>query len=71
MEDPEKAVEKFLSPLLKRYDLRPVDMISFPGAVPERWAETEEQKNAVTPEKAKTWALEISTHLKKKSKYPL
>jgi menaquinone-dependent protoporphyrinogen IX oxidase len=66
MEEPEKAVEKFLSPLLKRYDLNPADMISFPGAVPERWAESEEQKHAVKPEKAKTWALEISTRLKEK-----
>lgn len=68
MGEPEKAVEKFLSPLVKRYDLRPDHMISFPGVVPERWAETDEQKHAVKPEKAKDWALEISLLLTKKSK---
>ncbi|MDG6218986.1 MAG: flavodoxin domain-containing protein [Candidatus Thermoplasmatota archaeon] len=64
MEEPEKAVEKYLTPLIKRYDLKPVHMISFPGTVPEKWAETDEQKHAVKPEKAKAWAIEIISLLR-------
>ncbi len=65
MEEPKKAVEKFLSPLVKKYDLEPKSMVSFPGIFPEKWAENEKQKNSVKPELAKTWAEEISRQVKK------
>ena len=64
-EEPEKAVEKFLNPLVKKYDLKPKLLVSFPGKMPERWAKYDDkQKMAVNPRNKKKWAKEISCRLK-------
>jgi menaquinone-dependent protoporphyrinogen oxidase len=60
IEEPEKAVEKFLQPLVKKYDLNPDSLVSFPGVTPEKWAKYDDgPKNTMKPELAKTWAEEI------------
>lgn len=64
MDEPEKAVEKFLDPLVKKYKLNPESMVSFPGWFPEKWAENEKQKNSVKPELAKRWAQKIFRQIK-------
>jgi menaquinone-dependent protoporphyrinogen oxidase len=63
-EDPDKAVKKFLDPIVSKYGLKPDSLVSFPGIIPEKWAENEEQKNAVKPELAKKWAKDISSKIK-------
>ena len=37
-EEPDKAVEKFLNPLVKKFDLKTDSLVSFPGKMPEKWA---------------------------------
>ena len=64
MEEPEKAVEKFLDPLVKKYDLKPVSLISFPGKFPDKWAENEEQKKSMKPELAIDWTQDIIQKIK-------
>ena len=65
-EEPEKAVEKYLDPLVKKYELKPKLIVSFPGKMPERWVKYDDnQKMAVNPDLAKIWAREISSQLKK------
>jgi menaquinone-dependent protoporphyrinogen oxidase len=60
IEEPEKAVEKFLQPLVKKYDLNPDSLVSFPGVTPEKWAKYDDgPKNTMKPELAKTWAEEV------------
>ena len=60
IEEPEKAVEKFLDPLAKKYDLKPASMVSFPGKTPEKWAKYDEGlKGTVKPDLAKSWAEQI------------
>ena len=59
IDKPDKAVDKFLRPLIQKYNLKPESLISFPGKVPERWAKLDNQKETMKPEKAKAWALEI------------
>ena len=66
IDEPDKAVEKFLQPIVKKYSLKPNSMISFPGIIPEKWADSDGQKNTVKIEKAKEWALEISRQIKSK-----
>jgi menaquinone-dependent protoporphyrinogen oxidase len=59
IEDSDKAVEKFLRPLMDKYGLKPVSLISFPGKIPEKWAKLDGKKETMKPEKAKAWAQEI------------
>ncbi len=60
IEEPEKAVEKFLQPLVKKYDLNPNSLVSFPGVTPEKWAKYDDgPKDTMKPELAKAWAEEI------------
>jgi len=66
IDEPDKAVEKFLQPIVKKYGLKPNSMISFPGIIPGKWADLDGQKNTVKIEKAKEWALEISRQIKSK-----
>ena len=63
IEDPEKAVEKFLHPLVEKYDLKPKSLVSFPGKIPDKWAKLEDQKETMMPDKAKTWAQEIASQI--------
>lgn len=60
IENPEKAVDKFLRPLVEKYNLKPKSLVSFPGIIPDKWAKLEDQKNTINPEKAKKWANEIA-----------
>jgi menaquinone-dependent protoporphyrinogen IX oxidase len=60
IEEPEKAVEKFLQPLVKKYDLNPNSLVSFPGVTPEKWSKYDNgPKDTMKPELAKAWAEEI------------
>jgi menaquinone-dependent protoporphyrinogen IX oxidase len=63
IEEPDKAVEKFLRPLVEKYNLKPKSLVSFPGKIPEKWAKLDSQKETMKPEKAKAWAQEISRHI--------
>jgi menaquinone-dependent protoporphyrinogen IX oxidase len=66
IEEPEKAVEKFLRPLVEKYNLKPKSLVSFPGKIPEKWAKLDGQKDTMKPEKAKAWAQEIARHIQSK-----
>ena len=66
IEDPDKAVEKFLRPLVEKYDLKPKSLVSFPGKIPEKWAKLDGQKETMKPEKAKVWAQEIARQIQRK-----
>jgi len=66
IEDPDKAVEKFLRPLVEKYNLKPNSLISFPGKIPEKWAKLDGQKETMKPEKAKVWAQEIARQIQRK-----
>ena len=66
IEEPEKAVEKFLQPLINKYDLKPESLVSFPGKIPEKWAKLDGQKDTLKPEKAKEWAHQIARMLQSK-----
>ncbi len=66
IEDPDKAVEKFLRPLVEKYDLKPKSLVSFPGKIPEKWAKLDSQKETMKPEKAKVWAQEIAHQIQRK-----
>jgi len=66
IEEPEKAVEKFLRPIVEKYDLKPMSLISFTGKIPEKWAKLDSQKETMKPEKAKEWAQEIALNITKK-----
>jgi len=63
IEDPDKAVDKFLRPIVKKYDLKPKLLVSFPGIIPEKWAKSDDQKETVKPDMAKNWALKIASHI--------
>jgi len=65
IEDPEKAVNKFLNPLVQKYNLKPISLISFPGKIPEKWAKMDESKETIKPEIAKEWAHEIISKINK------
>jgi len=60
IEDPKKAVEKFLHPLVEKYNLKPKSLVSFPGKIPDKWAKLDDQKSTINPNKAKEWANEIA-----------
>lgn len=66
IEEPDKAVEKFLGPLVKKYSLRPQMLISFPGKIPEKWAKLDGEKETMKPKKAQEWAQEIIRHIQNK-----
>jgi menaquinone-dependent protoporphyrinogen IX oxidase len=66
IEDPEKAVNKFLNPLIQKYNLKPLSIISFPGKIPEKWAKMDGSKETIKPELAKEWAHEIIKKIKNK-----
>ena len=66
IEDPEKAVEKFLQPLVQKYNLKPDSLVSFPGKTPEKWAKYDKtQKETMQPDLAKKWAEEIAHQIQK------
>ena len=66
-EEPEKAVEKFLRPLVEKYDLSPDSLVSFPGKIPEKWAKYDDAPKAeMDLDKAKEWAKEIVFLVEKK-----
>lgn len=56
IEEPDKAVKKFLQPLVDKYGLKPASLVSFPGKIPEKWAKLDGEKETMRPEKAKAWA---------------
>ena len=60
IKEPDKAVEKFLRPLVVRYNLNPKSLVSFPGKIPEKWSKLDDQKVTMKPDKAKVWAQEIA-----------
>ena len=65
-EEPDKAVEKFLRPLVIKYDIKPDSMVAFPGKIPEKWAKYDDSKKVtMNPELAKKWAEKISTQIKR------
>jgi menaquinone-dependent protoporphyrinogen IX oxidase len=66
IEDPNKAVEKFLRPLVEKYNLKPKSLVSFPGKIPEKWAKLDGQKETMKPEKAEAWAQEIARQIQSK-----
>jgi len=61
IEDPDKAVDKFLQPIVKKYDLKPKLLASFPGIIPEKWAKSDDQKETMKPDMAKKWAKKIAS----------
>ncbi len=65
IEDPDKAVEKFLHPLIQKYDLKPVSLVSFPGKIPEKWAKLDGEKETMKLEKAKEWAQGMASEISK------
>jgi menaquinone-dependent protoporphyrinogen IX oxidase len=66
IEEPDKAVDKFLRPLVEKYSLKPESLVSFPGKIPEKWAKVDSQKDTMKPEKAKAWAQEIARQIQSK-----
>ena len=66
IEDPDKAVEKYLHPLIEKYNLKPNSMVSFPGKIPEKWAKLDDKKETMMPDKAKDWAYRIVNEIKSK-----
>jgi len=66
IEEPDKAVEKFLRPLVEKYNLKPRSLVSFPGKIPEKWAKLDGQKETMKPEKAKAWVQEITRQVQSK-----
>jgi menaquinone-dependent protoporphyrinogen IX oxidase len=67
IEKPDKAVDKFLKPIVEKYELNPDLLVSFPGKTPEKWAKYDDApKGKMNPDLAKTWAEEIIRHLQEK-----
>jgi len=65
IEKPDEAVDKFLRPLVQKYNLKPESLISFPGKIPEKWAKYDDSKKVtMNPDLAKKWAEEISIQIK-------
>ena len=65
-EEPEKAVEKYLQPLVKKYNLKPDLLISFPGKIPEKWEKYDDSpKEKMNPDLAKEWAEKIASQIQK------
>ena len=66
-EEPDKAVEKFLHPLVKKYDLKPDSMVSFHGKLPEKWEKYDDSQNmTMNTDLAKKWAEEITSNIQRK-----
>jgi menaquinone-dependent protoporphyrinogen IX oxidase len=68
IEDPDKAVDKFLRPIVQKHRLTPDSLVSFPGKIPEKWAKLDGEKDTMKPEKATAWAQEIVRQLQSKEK---
>jgi menaquinone-dependent protoporphyrinogen oxidase len=66
IEEPDKAVEKFLRPLVDKYSLKPESLVSFPGKIPEKWAKPDSEKVTMKPETAKAWAQKIASQIQDK-----
>ena len=66
IEKPDEAVNKFLRPLMEKYNLKPESLISFPGKIPEKWAKYDGQKETMKPEQAKAWAQMITNQVQGK-----
>lgn len=66
IEEPDKAVEKFLRPLVEKYNLKPKSLVSFPGKIPEKWTKLDGKKETMKPETAKAWAQEIAHQIQSK-----
>ncbi|DAC72925.1 MAG TPA: hypothetical protein DSN98_02890 [Thermoplasmata archaeon] len=66
IEDPNRAVEKFLRPVVDKYGLKPASLISFPGKTPEKWAKLDGQKETMKPETANAWAQMIASQIQDK-----
>ena len=66
IEEPDKAVEQFLLPLVEKYGLKPESLISFPGKIPEKWAKLDGGKETMKPEKAQAWAQKIARQFQRK-----
>ncbi|KYK34528.1 MAG: hypothetical protein AYK22_05210 [Thermoplasmatales archaeon SG8-52-3] len=64
IEDPDKAVNKFLRPIVEKYRLKPESLVSFPGKIPEKWVKQDGEKETMKPEKAKEWAHVIASQVK-------
>jgi menaquinone-dependent protoporphyrinogen IX oxidase len=63
-DEPDKAVGKYLHPLVEKYGLKPDSLVSFPGKVPEKWAKDENiQKVTMNLDLAKKWAEKIARHV--------
>lgn len=62
--EPDKAVEKFVRPIVDKFGLKPVSVIAFPGAIPEKWRKDGEDKDTVKPEKAREWARGVAGAIK-------
>lgn len=66
-EEPAKAVEKFLHPLVEKYNLKPDSMVSFPGKLPEKWEKYDDSQNMTTnTDLAKKWAEQIANNIQRK-----
>jgi menaquinone-dependent protoporphyrinogen oxidase len=66
-EEPDKAVEKFLNPLVEKFNLKADSLVSFPGKMPEKWAKYDDSKKmTINPDLAKKWAEEISRQIQRK-----
>jgi menaquinone-dependent protoporphyrinogen IX oxidase len=66
IEDADKAVEKYLNPLKKKYNLSPKSMVSFPGIMPEKWAKLDKGDQTFDARIAQPWALKIIEHIQNK-----
>ena len=66
IKEPDKAVDKFLRPIVQKYDLKPKLMVSFPGIIFEKWVKEDDEKGTMKPELAKAWAQEIANHIQRK-----
>jgi menaquinone-dependent protoporphyrinogen IX oxidase len=66
IKEPDKAVEKFLKPVVDKYSLKPASLVSFPGKIPEKWAKLDGDKKTMTPETAQAWAQMIARQIQDK-----
>lgn len=63
IDKPDEAVAKFLQPLVEKYGLNPVSLVSFPGKIPEKWAKLDAEKDSMKPDAAKAWAQQIADQI--------
>ena len=66
IENPDKAVEKFLKPLVDKFNQKPKSLVSFPGIIPGKWANKDSEKDTIMPDLAKEWAQDISHQIQNK-----